>query len=238
MNEQLHYIDDYFTGALRPEEKAAFEQRCTSDQEFARAVAFYLTARSVIKEAVHENKAAAFKKMPVSMAVAKRPVGRYLAVAATLLLLVIAGWLYYKGSPAPSKLADSYIKENLSQLSVTMSSESDSLQTGIAAYNKGDYAAAEKIFTILSNTASVKTDAIKYLGIVYLVTKRYDMAITQFDLLSQIPLYANPGPFYKALALLQRGTPEDLQLAKKLLLEVKNNQLPGSKYAVEWLNKL
>ncbi|MBV7531951.1 hypothetical protein [Chitinophaga sp. sic0106] len=238
MNEQLHYIDDYFTGALGPEEKAAFEQRCTTDQEFAREVAFYLSARSVIKEEVHQHKAAAFKKMPVSMVAVKRPVGRYLAAAATLLLLVIAGWLYFSKSPAPSKLADGYIKENLRELSVTMSSEGDSLQTGIAAYNKGDYDTAEKIFTTLTNTASVKTDAIKYLGIVYLVTKRYDMAIAQFDLLTQIPLYANPGPFYKALALLQRGTPEDLQLAKKLLLEVKNNQLPGSKYATDWLNKL
>ncbi|WP_291914555.1 hypothetical protein [Chitinophaga sp. CB10] len=237
MNEQLHYIDDYFTGALGPEEKAAFEQRCATDEDFARSVAFYLTARTAIKDQLRENKTAAFNAIAPRIP-ATRPIWHYLAVAAAVLVLVVAGWWLYQRPPAPSTLAADYIQTELHRLSTTMSSEGDSLQTGIAAYNKGDYQTAEKIFSTLTNRASVKTDAIKYLGIVYLVTNRYDKAITQFDLLIQEPLYANPGPFYKALALLRRATPEDLPLAKELLLEVKNKQLPGSKYAAEWLNKL
>ncbi|MBV8252868.1 MAG: hypothetical protein JO154_09715 [Chitinophaga sp.] len=237
MSEILDYIDDYFTGAMAPEERTVFEKRCETDKAFAQEVAFYINARSVIREELHTNKQQDFKHLAAPRP-RMRALYRYIAAAAAILLLVIAGWWFTQRTNSPQQLASGYIQDHLLQISTTMSPGADSLQTGISAYNSGDYPLAEKIFQALLGNEQFKPDALKYLGIVYLVTKRYDLAIDRFTQLTALPLYANPGPFYKALALLKRGTPKDVQQAKELLLEVKNKQLPGYKYATDWLNKI
>ena len=48
-------------------------------------------------------------------------------------------------------------------------------------------------------------------------------------------LYANPGLFYKAIALMKRGDKGDEDNAKQILQEVVKKDLAGSKMAKEWL---
>ncbi|WP_160714885.1 hypothetical protein [Chitinophaga solisilvae] len=239
MSELLHYIDDYFTGTLSAAEKQAFEMRCTTDQAFAQEVAFYLSARSAIREELHAEKRQSF----TAVAVAPPPTTKvrrlwsYLA-AAVIAGMLLAGWWIFSGEPSVKQLSARYIKDHLQQLSATMDSGQDSLQSGIAAFNRKDYQLAAKIFGTLSTQQQQAPDAIKYLGLVYLNTGAYDQAIVQFDRLIQLPLYANPGPFYKALALLQRAGPQDRQQARELLEEVRSRQLPGNQQATEWLKKI
>lgn len=237
MSEISDYIDDYFTGALSAEEKQVFADRCVSDNDFAQEVAFYLSARATLKAQLQDQKQQALAATTVPKAKVRR-ITLYLAAAVLTGILALAGWWIFFSTPSVQQLSSRYIKEHLQQLGTTMHSGSDSLQSGIAAYNNKDYQQAEAIFTALSKQEPGTPDAVKYLGLVYLVTGKYDAAIVQFNRLIQHPLYANPGPFYKALALLQRNGPGDRQQARELLEEVRSNQLPGNKPADEWLKNI
>jgi tetratricopeptide (TPR) repeat protein len=241
MSETLDYIDDYFAGALSAPEKLVFEQRCVSDHGFAQEVAFYLSARGALKAELHAQKRELFgNRKPAAPATSRGKVKRllpYLSAAAACVLLLL-GWLLFFKPSSPSQLADEYITQHLKQLSLTMHSDADSLQKGIAAYNQADYQSAENIFQSLTRQEAIAPDAVRYLGLVYLMTGKYDKAIVQFDTLTRYPLYANPGPFYKALALMKRASPGDISEAKTLLEDVRSRELPGSKQAVQWLKNL
>ncbi|HVI47190.1 MAG TPA: hypothetical protein VM802_20095 [Chitinophaga sp.] len=240
MSETLHYIEDYFTGALSPEEKLAFEQRCTSDQAFAQDVAFYISARSMLREELHELKRQQFSLLKPAPAPVKRirAIMPYLAAAVIAGVFITLGWWFFFRAPSTQQMATRYIDAHLQQLSVTMHSGSDSIQSGINAYNNKDYQHATAIFSRLSTQEATAADATRYLGLVYLATGQYDQAIVQFNALMQFPLYANPGPFYKALALMKRNGSGDRQLAKALLEEVRDKQLPGSRQATQWLKNM
>jgi tetratricopeptide (TPR) repeat protein len=237
MSELLDYIDDYFTGALSAEEKQVFADRCVSDEAFAQEVAFYLGARAALKKQLQDQKQQALITTAVPKAKVRR-ISSYLVAAALIGIMALAGWWLFFRTPSVQQLSSQYIHEHLQQLGATMHSGSDSLQSGIAAYNNKNYQQAETIFASLSREENSTPDAVKYLGLVYLVTGKYDAAIVQFNRLIQYPLYANPGPFYKALALLQRNGPGDRQQARALLEEVRSNQLPGNKQANEWLKNI
>ena len=115
---------------------------------------------------------------------------------------------------------------------------SDSLQLGIAAYNTNDYNKAESIFRELSKNKKHVVEATKDLGLTFLVRQQYDNALEQFDALSDNDsLYANPGPFYKAVTLMQRSGPGDEEAAKLILQDVVKKQLPGHKVASGWLRR-
>jgi hypothetical protein len=53
-----------------------------------------------------------------------------------------------------------------------MDASTDSLQQGIAAYNKKDYDKALLLFQNVYNTHRDNSDAKKYIGLVYLAEKR------------------------------------------------------------------
>jgi TolA-binding protein len=119
-----------------------------------------------------------------------------------------------------------------------MSEGSDSLQLGIAAYNAKDYDKAEDIFRALSTNKATAVEATKNLGLTFLVRREYDDALEQFSTLSDNKnLYANPGPFYKAVTLMQRSGPGDEEAAKLILQDVVKKQLPGHKVASGWLGR-
>ncbi|MGO4291817.1 hypothetical protein [Chitinophaga sp. RAB17] len=244
MNETLHYIDDYFSGALSAAEKQTFEQRCVADPDFAKEIAFYLSARDSLQQQLYEQKKQLFTERHAQTAnvaaTAEKTRGKlfYYITAAAACLLILLGWFFIFKAPSPQQLAGQYIQTDLQQLSVTMHSGSDSLQSGIAAYNNKDYDRAEKIFQSLTQQEAIAPDATRYLGLVYLISNKYDKAVATFDTLIKYPLYANPGPFYKALALMRRNSPGDRQQAKLLLEEVRDRKLPGNKQAIQWLKKM
>jgi len=92
---------------------------------------------------------------------------------------------------------------------------SDNLQAGISAYNAKQYAQAERLFQSASEQQKNDFKAIEYLGLTHLAMKQYDQALKDFDSLSAMRLYSNPGLFYKALTLMERSEGTDLENAKK-----------------------
>ena len=78
----------------------------------------------------------------------------------------------------------------------------------------------------------------KNLGLTYLARGEYNKALRQFEILSdRDDIYVNAGPFYKAVTLMMRSAPGDEEVAKEILQEVVQKQLPGHKVASGWLDR-
>ena len=235
MSETLDYIESYFTGRLADPERQQFEDRCVHDQAFAEEVAFYIQTRATLKEELLKAKKTAWS--------AAGGVGRvrtlYLvsAAAAVAAVLILFSSLYLLTRPkGPAQLAATYIRTHYDRLSQTLDGSRDSLAQGITAYNNQSLKQAQNIFQALSNNGN--TDARLYNGLVYLRLKDYDQALHQFDTLANITsLYSNPGPFLKAITLLQRNATGDREAARQLLQDIVNRQLDGSQEAAAWLKK-
>lgn len=244
MNESLNYIEAYFTGQLSDAEKRRFEQQCEADHEFATDVAFYITSRQAIREKLLEEKRLLWSNVEKqeeqnviasSTPVKKMMFTRWVTYAAAA-CFILAMSLYFLYAPEnPHRLANNYLKENYARLSQTMDGSTDSLQMGIALYNKQDYTTALAYFRSVYLAHPDYNDAKLYMGIVYLQLKDYDNAIVQFDELSTKKLRVNNGPFLKAVALLQRDKGNDRKEAKALLEQVVKIPLAGSIQAKEWL---
>ena len=158
------------------------------------------------------------------------------AVAAAASIIGILFLVISLGQNKPEQLASNYIQQNLQTLSITMDGSKDSLQTAINNYNKKEYAAAQSIFQDIYTRSNTQTEALKYSGLTYLMQNNYAQAIAKFDeLAAKENLFSNPGLFYKALALLKRNTGDDKETAKKLLKEVVDKKLEGSREAAAWL---
>jgi tetratricopeptide (TPR) repeat protein len=243
MNDSLNLIDSYFNKLLPASEKQAFEERCISDPLFAEEVAFYVSARDQLKQELHEKKKKEFSelaaglKKPSPVRTLKSNVFRMLSVAAMLIVLFLCWQLFIK-EPSPERIANAYISNDLDELGKTMGGEPDSLQMGITAYNKKQYDKAEMIFRNLAVKSPADPEYIKYLGIVYLASGKYDNAIAEFEKLSGFTLYANPGPLYTSLALMKRAAPGDHEKAKRLLERIIQQDLFGKKHAEDWIRKM
>lgn len=176
---------------------------------------------------------------PVIRMSSSRRLYRIALSAAVALILALAGyWLFFQDNADPRQLADRYVKEELQHLSLTMDGAGDSLQQGIAAYNDKAYPKALQLFRSVYKAHPDNSDALKYTGITYLVTKEYDKAIACFEeLAAKKELFSNPGRFLKAVTLLQRNQQGDSEQAEQLLQQVIDEKADGSKEAARWLRK-
>ena len=245
--DNLEYIETYFNEDLSPERKREFEQKITTDPVFAEEVAFYLSAKN---EAAKEmkNERERFKEIYEQYKQGNhvndnpqppllRKLWPWAAAVAAVLAGIIFGLNVWLKPALPKELADKYMQENFQTLSVTMGNNEDSLQAGLRLYNAGRLEEALKQFEsmILNDTSFF--EAKKYAGIVSLRLEKYDKAINYFFQVENTRLYANPGKFYHALALMKRNQPQDKQDAKILLQQVVENDLAEKEIAREWLKK-
>ncbi|HTI89756.1 MAG TPA: tetratricopeptide repeat protein [Puia sp.] len=239
----LEYIEDYFKGLLTATQKEEFEQRVLSDPSFAEELAFYLNTQALLRDELTAEKKARFKELyrqNEPLLIQQRPVRRlwpYL-VAASALVIIIAGWLIFGSQPGPEKLADQYISGQLQNLPVKMSSVQDSLQKAIALYNQGQLPEALTRFQQLLQQDSARPQAKIYSGIVCLRLQQYDKALDYFQQLeADTALYSNPALFYQSLTLMKRNHPGDSQKARQLLQLVVDRDLDKKEDAQQLLLK-
>jgi len=238
VSSTFEYIEDYFTGRLGEEEKKTFEQKCVDDSAFADNVAFYIAKRQVIRDELLRQKIPIWTTGDKTLRRQARIIRWPVYAAAASVLLVIA-LVYLLSSPSsPHRLATMWMENNYTRLSLTMNASADSLQQGIIAYNNNDYDKALTIFEGLCRSDPRNTDALKFAGIVYLRTRRYDKALGRFGQLADTKgLLSNPGYFLQAVTLLERDAPGDKQRAQQLLQSIVHQRLAGSNEAGEWLKK-
>ncbi|HTN06909.1 tetratricopeptide repeat protein [Agriterribacter sp.] len=257
MDESKHFnmeqIESYLSGDMPSEEKLRFEANLESDTKLSELLHIYRTIdaemhntekyssrEADLRNTLQQLNAVYFKsEVPVIQMSSRKQWYRAVMSAAAVFVLMLAGYsLFFKSSSNTSALADRYVKENLLHLSLTMDGAKDSLQQGIAAYNKKAYAQAIQLFEAVYKAHPDNSDAIKYAGITYLVTKAYTKALACFDeLAAKKELFSNPGMFLKAVTLLQRDLQGDKEQAEQLLQQVVNEKSDGSKEAARWLKK-
>jgi len=240
MQGNLEYIESYFKQDLNEDERTAFETKCETDKAFANEVAFYITAKQVLRETLLEQKTGEWKKdaeeeTPVISIAKKSTLLRWVAYAAAACLLLTVSLFLFEAKDSPQKLASAYVSKILSQ---TMDASHDSLQLGIAAYNNKEYDKALQLFEGVAQRDLLNGDAKKYTGLTYLRQSNYEKALEQFDALANMQgLHSNPGNFLKAVTLLERNNPGDKDEAKILLQKVVTEKEDGSEEAAAWLKK-
>lgn len=233
-------IDNYFTGLLSTPEKIRFEQQLLTDTELAEATAFYVQARQMARQQAQDSRKAGWATLRQRQGVVRQPAWVPMAwAAAACVLLVLGFFLLFHSQPSAPELADHYIQDNLTTLSVTMSGQTDTLQLARQAYNSGQFAEADKLVAILQRPNTDNTEVLKLAGLVALRQGNYDKAIGQFHSLSQrTDLRANPGLLYEAIARLKRNQSGDEATARQLLQTVIDQNLEGKKAAKELIDEL
>lgn len=249
----MERIESYFSGEMSSEEKIRFEAELENDKALDELWRVYRTIDTEMsdteKYSAHEaalrdtlqrlNGIYFGSGAPVIRMSSRRQLYRIALSAAVVLILALAGYrLFFQDNANPRQLADRYVKEELQHLSLTMDGAGDSLQQGIAAYNDKAYPKALQLFREVYKAHPDNSDALKYTGITYLVTKEYDKAIACFEALAaKKELFSNPGRFLKAVTLLQRNRQGDREQAEQLLQQVIDEKADGSKEAARWLRK-
>jgi tetratricopeptide (TPR) repeat protein len=246
MSDIFLHIDEYFTGNPSVALKKEFENKIAEDPAFANEVAFYLSAKETLKSQIREIRKEKFgdvyqqykqaDRSPKTVAIRRRLMP-YIAAAAIIIALVI-GWVFFTSSRSPKELADRYLKENYSQLGVTMSTKTDSIQAGISLYNTGKLTDALNQFESIVNRDKSSPEVIKYAGLAGLQLEDYNKALKYFKELENWPgLQVNYGKLFHALTLMKRGYPDDMKTAKELLQEIDQKNLDGKTQARVWLRK-
>lgn len=226
---------------LTDDERKDFEQRCLTDSVFSKEVASYISIRDGLNAHLQQQKKEEFAQLYQQLSTAEKPAKiitfKRIAFLAAACVLLIIGWFAFLQPPSPQKIADKYIAANLNTLGLNMGN-SDSLQAGIAAYNSKSYTRAEDLFVPLTTKPETAPEAIKYLGLTHLAIKQYDEALKNFDQLSAMPLYTNPGQFYKALTLMARSQESDTKQAKEILQHIIDKNLYGNQEARNWIKHI
>lgn len=241
--ENADYIESYFNNDLPAAEKEQFEQKIIADAAFAEEVAFYYSAWQTAKNELAEDKKKRFAEIyQQNISIQKQGITiklwKYAVAAAVVTGIIFGSYLYIK-PVSPKQLADQYIQQHLQSLSITMSSQGNSIQDGLKLYNEGKWPQALQQFEKIISSDTLNFNAKKYAGIVFLKLKQYDSAIVYFTQLQKYTkLYFNPAAFYLALALMERNQPGDAVQAKQLLENVVQNNSEGKEVAQEWLKKL
>ncbi len=231
-------IDDYFANRLPADERTRFEATLRTDMALAEAVAFYVSAHHTLQAEAYTTRR---EELMARKPRLTRPTPWPYAVAAAgcLALLLGIGWVLWQPQTSPSQLADAYIQTNLTELTVTMSADADSLQRGLEAANAGNLPEADALLTQLLQRQPANAEVLRTAGIISLRRGQYNVALRRFEQLScQTNLMANPGLFYQALTRLKRNAPGDVEAAKTLLQTVINQQADGSTDAQALLDNL
>src|ERR1700682_5912633 len=182
--DNLDYIESYFTNEPDADRARKFEERIISDPAFAEEVAFYLSALDVSREesrvAKKEHFKEIYKKNQNVRSIPVRKLVYYVAAAAVIAGVIFGTYVFIK-PVSPQQLAVQYEKEHLQTLGVTMSGQTDSLQTGLRLYNEGKTAEALVQFEKLIQSDTSDFTAKEYAGIAALRLKEYDIALSYFE---------------------------------------------------------
>lgn len=239
--KMLEKIDKYFNNELSLSERQDFEIQLVKDEQLKENISFYLNTRAAAKQFADDKRSVEFEALRKTLSQKSKDSGKIKpmiwlsGLAASAVLVVGFWWFSQTHDLATDALANTYIQENFYNLPVKMDATADSLQMGLRLFNEQKLSEAQTVFENILKRKNNDSEATKYAGITALRLKDYDKAIQYFKVLaSQKNLFANPGKFYQAIALLQQS-PMNKKEADILLKDVIDNGLEGKEEALKML---
>lgn len=208
MDDKTHTFEQiaaYLADELDQETRQAFEQQMETDASLTEAVNQQRTTHQAVDlyaqlqtkarvEALHQQ----LKERQAS------PYRSWLAIAASVALLIVAGLTYWYNLNQYS--TETLVADQLSAYPdriTTMSSTSDEqVAVAMAAYNTGNFAEAADLFAALPAEANPQDLLQLYQGIALLYTDRPQQALERLQHLAPDSPYQEAARWYQALALL------------------------------------
>ncbi|MEO0724819.1 MAG: tetratricopeptide repeat protein, partial [Bacteroidota bacterium] len=158
-----------------------------------------------------------------------------LAVAASIALLLVAGFLWQKNSYSNTALAEQYSTPYPDRLTTMSDNAEAQLAEAMTAYNSGNYASAIPLFEALPDSLSRNGLAQLYLGISQLKQGQAADAQTSLEAIPSASAYQEAANWYLALSELAQG--QEAAARERLETIVAAEAYPGQA-AQDLLNQL
>lgn len=239
MDEDKKYeqIEAYLSGTMSAVELESFEKEVATNSALQEEVDLHRQVAETLKgEEVHQLRATIktvnqnWKRPQVADHEKKAKVVRFpfrniLAIAATVLLLVVA---YLFVVPELNYSEETLFADNFEPYKMVLNQRSSTpdmgettklLNQAVSAYEQKDFQTAAKLFQELQNQSPDAGAFLLYASISDLSLGNTDQAITNLEkiIAADAPLFVEQGRWYLALAYLQKG---DLAKAKTQLQDI------------------
>lgn len=236
--EKEHLKRKYFQEGLNSEEQVFLDSLLERDPEFREEFEFekdlaqMLKSREITRQKAKLQQLEEELESPLS---ARRPRMHYLAIAATVVLLLGLGW-YISISNSMNSLYDEFYEVYPNQeITITRNQDDSDKVRAFSAYEAGDYTQAISHFRLLSDTEAGQYRDF-YIGLSYLAMARPEQAVEFLQkAVSDGGEYQGIAKWYLSLAYLKKGEKED---ASTLLREIANEGGEKATAAQELLAKL
>ncbi len=219
--DNFSLIEAYLAGELSARKAAAVEERLQTDPAFAAEVQLLRDTQAVLT--LHQQQVYKAQLQALDRA-ERQPLRRllqprYLALAATVLLLALVGgwWL---SRPAEGPYADAFAPYP-NRLTLRGDSPSKVLDQAMRAYEHADYAQAAQQLADLVTADKDRDDLRFYLGVARLGAGQPATAERILASVEPPSLYAQQATWYRALALGQADEPE---AARQLLQTISEQE--------------
>lgn len=224
--KNIDLIEAFAKGELSESDLADFERKRATDADFASEVADYLLIINEIRtgeqRAFHHKLKGWENEIEGQESKGKViPIRRILSIAATLLIVALAGgYAIFKNLPVHvnDELFAKYFQP-YDDVITERSAEESPLQQGMNLYNQGKYAMAIPYFEAFLKEKPTEAAAQLYLGISYLADNKTDSAKDLFENLirNDRGLYKEIAEWNMALIYLKSN---DIEALKKSLQQI------------------
>ncbi len=242
MKVDLEILENYYEGRMSKSEKDAFEKLIVSDAEAADDLQNYVLSRTAIASASNErlkkHLIESGKVLPMS-GQRKAPFTRYLAIAASIAILIGIGWVIFQFIHPQKSTEEIYLayyqRPDINEFTVR-GEDNDSSQLfwdqGLNYYanHKIEKAAAEFNKIIQINKTVSASKAYFMLALCYMEMNNTQKAIQTFGRVSDQSNFVYMKQYYSALCLIKMDKKKE---ASDLLLKiVKDENHPYRKNAI------
>ncbi len=223
----IERIDRFLRGEMDKAETQAFEQALSENPELKKKMKIQQELVSYIDLMGDQEVLANIRKAEDTYrsrkpgTIKRLPWLRPALIAASLALLLFAGWWLLRPSSEPEALyANFYAPYELS-FSSRAGGNTETLLAANAAYDAQDYAQALQAFQSLPT--DLQTSKVKLaMGISHMELSSFGLAQSLFDQIIELqdPLFLDQALWYKGLSLLKQG---ELERARDTFLQLKDD---------------
>lgn len=234
--ENRDQIETYLSGNMSPQEKEAFEARVAAEPDLAEELRHLAGQKELFRVGRRLDMMRRLEGMEAAIVARKKRNRRLLAVAATLILLAVAGRFLYTPVPTGQDMYQEYFEPYLLGGPQRDNSPPTAYDTAWENYRRGNYAQALTFFDTVSSSHPDFQVIQLYRGISTLDEGACERAIAQFQTIidTEGHPYTEEALYYQGLAHLRLGRDE---AAIRVFKEFQNQNAQYHKADVEQILK-